>query len=144
MYTIIQNLVQSEEPISAIYFLNELRKDLSLNVSKEQNFFDIVNNLCLEIPVISNLFKFNIDTTFLDKRSVNPVQFMNSFQNFMINFSGNDSKKPGLDDIFTIDKVHCNDQLCKKIKKWPLYQKYYHFHLNIVLLKKSIFNSILK
>lgn len=116
-YTVIQDLVQSEEPISATYFLNELGNELNLNVSRQQNFFDILNNLCTKIPIISNLFKFNIDTTYLNKKSRNPVQFINFIHNFLINFNENCSKKPGLGEIFNSDDIHCNDQLCKRIKK---------------------------
>lgn len=62
-------MVQSENPISINSFLTEVGRDLHYNILNQQNFFDIFNNLCRKVPIISKLFKFDQHFVYLRYKS---------------------------------------------------------------------------
>lgn len=117
LYTVIQNILQSNKPISINFFLNEIGKELKLNISKEQNFFDILNGLCPKIQVLKNLLKFDITITFLQKKSKVPYQIINDERFILINICDKKVPKPGLSEILSVKNVHFNNIICQKIIK---------------------------
>lgn len=93
LYAIIQKLLQSEEPISTNFFLNDIRRDLHINTGRQQNFFDILNNLCRKIPIVANLFKLDLDTSYLNKNSKEIIQYTSEERFYFINFTDDKKKK---------------------------------------------------
>lgn len=117
LYTIIQKLCKSENPISANFFLNDVGRDLHINIGRQQNFFDILINLCRKIPIIAKLFKFDLDISYLSKSSEKIIQNLISERFYFINFSDNKKMKPELSKIFQIEDVIFDQSDCQKMTK---------------------------
>ena len=116
-YLIIQKLMQSKEPISANCFLSVLGRELHINISNQQNFFDVLNDLCRKIPIISELFQFDIDISYFQKKAKKPFQFATDKQFYLINFSESQNRMPALSEIFVFKNIRFDGKICKKIKQ---------------------------
>lgn len=94
LYAIIQKFIQSDDPISANFFFKDIGRDLHINIGGQQNFFDILNYLCRKKHIIANLFKLDLDTSYLSKSSKEIIRYTSDERFYFINFTNIKKKSP--------------------------------------------------
>lgn len=137
---VIQDLIQSEKPTLIIPFVRQIGSQFHFDISTQQNFFDILTDLSKNIPLISDLFNFDLDITYFKKRSSEEYLSIQENRLFLINLSESNVLKPGLSEIFDTEIVKYDDQICKKVKKLSTLPQILAFSFEYRLGQKSSFN----